>query len=88
MKYVYILIALLSSCAHTEIYSHDGKKIFKTQADINNMSYVQNSDGSIEWRVEKLNHSIPTESQGKSASGKINAVSAGLIGLGAGTFLK
>jgi len=88
MKVIYLSIALLSSCAHTKIYSRDGKKIFKTQADIENMSYIQNSDGSIEWKVEKLNHSIPTESQGKAASGKINAVSAGLIGIGVGSLIK
>lgn len=75
---------LLSGCAHTTVFV-DGRKVFATQADSENVTY---RNGSTYFHADRLNHSTPTLAQGKAASDKITSTGAAIAASGLVTILK
>ena len=78
MKTTLILAALLSSCAHSDLYQ-DGKKVAHFEGDMTGLTYRRFADGKIEMNGT-IRHSDATIASGKAGAGAILSAS-GLVTL-------
>lgn len=71
-----LLIAFLfTGCASTSIYEN-GRKVFTTQANANELSYVSAQGSTL--KVSGLNHSTPTRAGGSAIGTAGTAIVSGI----------
>lgn len=79
-----VFIFAVTGCAHTTIYSDNGKKLAEFQGDMENVKFRRLKNGTTEWSADKVSHSDATLAQGKAASDKLAAgglAASGLLNL-------
>ncbi len=78
---------LLGSCAHTDLYDSNGKRIARFEGDMTGVSYHRSADGSVDLSGN-ISHSAATLAQGQAASGKLAATGTALAASGILTLLR
>ena len=78
MKTAILIAALLSSCAHSDLYE-GGKKVAHFEGDMTGLTYRRYADGKVEMSGT-INHSNPTIAGGKAGASAILSAS-GLVTL-------
>lgn len=86
MKSTILIAALLSSCAHSDLYE-DGKKVAHFEGDMSGIVYKRYADGRIEM-TGTINHSAATLAQGQAAASKLGAVGVAVAASGLVSVLK
>ena len=76
MKSAILLAALLSSCAHSDLYEK-GQRVAHFEGDMTGLTYRRYADGKIEMSGN-INHSAATIAAGKAGAGDVLAAS-GLV---------
>lgn len=81
------ILILLGSCATSTIY-RDGKPIAVLQCDAEALTITQKTNGETTITARRINHSIPTEAQGRQFAAKATAAGSAAAGIGLGILAK
>lgn len=75
----FAIIANLSGCAYTRLYSPSGQKILDTQANFDKLAYTGGLRPTL--YIEKGNHSLTTATVGRVITNTVTAVGTAATGL-------